>query len=266
VTEQHFYAEPIAAAVSYLAAEPDVSGEMLFTLDFGGGTLDFCVLRRAGQHFDVVTTHGIALGGDHIDQRLFRELLFPLLGKGERWRRRGMDREIETHFPFEDYEDLLLNWAVTYTLNQNRYTTPVFDRIEQGGPAAVKFKRLRELISQNLSYVVFQAIKDVKAELSTATEAVLDIPELDVEIRLTRGDFESLIEDLLGQVEQALGDTLASAGIREDDIDIVLCTGGSSLIPAVRTILEEHFPNRVVEHDPFTSVAAGLAIASYRGW
>lgn len=266
VTEQHFYAEPIAAAVSYLAAEPDVSGEMLFTLDFGGGTLDFCVLRRSGQHFDVVTTHGIALGGDHIDQRLFRELLFPLLGKGERWRRRGMDREIETHFPFEDYEDLLLNWAVTYTLNQNRYTTPVFDCIEQGGPAAVKFKRLRELISQNLSYVVFQAIKDVKAELSTATEAVLDIPELDVEIRLTRADFESLIEDLLGQVEQALGDTLASAGIGEDAIDIVLCTGGSSLIPAVRTILEEHFPNRVVEHDPFTSVAAGLAIASYRGW
>ena len=49
-------------------------------------------------------------------------------------------------------------------------------------------------------------------------------------------------------------------------IDIVLCTGGSSLIPAVRRILEDHFPGRVVEHDPFTSVAAGLAIASYNGW
>ena len=138
----------------------------------------------------MVTTHGIALGGDHIDQRLFRTLLFPLLGKGERWKRRGMDREIETHFPFEDYEDLLLNWAVTYTLNQNKYTTPVFDCIEQGGSGAVKFKRLRELISQNLSYVVFQAIKDFKAELSSAPEAVLDIPELDVDIRMTRAEFE----------------------------------------------------------------------------
>ncbi len=266
VSRQHFYPEPIAAAVSFLTANPDVSGETLFTLDFGGGTLDFCVLKRTGAYFDVVATHGVALGGDHIDQRLFRELLFPLLGKGERWKRRGMDREIETHFPFEEYEDLLLNWAVTYTLNQNRYTTAVFDRIEQGGPAAVKFARLKELITQNLSYLVFQAIKDFKAELSVAPEAVLDIPELDVEIRLTRADFETLIADQLAQVEQALDDTLALAGFTEQDVDIVLCTGGSSLIPAVRRILDDHFPGRVVEHDPFTSVAAGLAIASYRGW
>jgi hypothetical chaperone protein len=266
VDDQHFYAEPIAAAVSYLNASPEADGELLFTLDFGGGTLDFCVLKRIGSHFDVVTTHGIALGGDHIDQRLFRKLLFPMLGKGERWRRRGMDREIETQFPFEDYEDLLLNWAVTYTLNQNKYTTPVFDRIDQGGPGAHKFKRLRELISQNLSYVVFQSIKDFKAELSYSNEAVLDVPELDVEIPMTRTDFEELISDQLALVEQALNETLARAGVGNDAIDIVLCTGGSSLIPAVRRILEDHFPGRVVEHDPFTSVAAGLAIASYNGW
>jgi hypothetical chaperone protein len=130
----------------------------------------------------------------------------------------------------------------------------------------VKFKRLRELISQNLSYVVFQAIKDFKAELSAAPEAVLDIPELDVDIRMTREEFEALIADQLAQVEEALDDTLARAGLRREAIDIVLCTGGSSLIPAVRRILEGHFPGRVVEHDPFTSVAAGLAIASYHDW
>lgn len=265
VERQNFYPEPIAAAVSYLAANPDVNGELLFTLDFGGGTLDFCVLRRRGSEFDVVTTHGIALGGDHIDQRLFRELLFPLLGRGERWRRRGMDREIETHFPFEDYEDLLLNWAVTYTLNQNRYTTAVFDCIEQGGPGVAKFKRLRELISQNLSYVVFQAIKDLKVALSEAEEAVLDIPELDIEMRVTRERFEALIGDQLALVETALNDTLRRAGLDNASIDIVLCTGGSSLIPAVRRMLDTHFPGRVQQHDPFTSVAAGLAIASYRG-
>jgi len=266
VTAQHFYPEPIAAAVSYLEANPNVAGELLFTLDFGGGTLDFCVLRRRGRHFDVVTTHGVALGGDHIDQRLFRELLFPLLGKGEMWRRRGMDREIETRFPFEDYEDLLLNWAVTYTLNQNRYTTPVLERIEQGGDSARKFARLRDLIQQNLSYVVFQIIKDFKAELSSSTEAVLDIPELDVAIRMTRDEFEVLIRDQLDEVRRALEDTLASAGVPAAGIDIVLCTGGSSLIPAVRGILDDHFPGKVVEHDPFTSVAAGLAIANFHGW
>jgi hypothetical chaperone protein len=266
ITEQHFYPEPIAAAVSYLQANPGAVGEHVLTLDFGGGTLDFCVLRRHPQGFDVVATHGIALGGDHIDQRLFRQLLFPLLGKGERWRRRGMDREIETLFPFEDYEELLVNWAVSYTLNQNRYTAPVLDCVNQGGPAAIKFGRLRDYIQQNLSYVVFQAIKDFKAALSYAEDATLDIPEIDVEVRLTRAEFEAMIGDLLEQVEQALDATLKRAGLAVDDVQIVLGTGGSSLIPAVRRILETRFAGRVVEHDPFTSVAAGLAIADYYGY
>jgi hypothetical chaperone protein len=263
ISEQTFYPEPIAAAASYLNANPHALGEHVLTLDFGGGTLDFCVLRRGGQQFQVISTHGIGLGGDHIDQRLFRALLFPLLGKGERWHRRGMDREIDTPFPFEDYQELLVNWAVTYTLNQNKYTTPVMECIAQGGPAAHKFRRLRELIKQNLSYVVFQAIKDLKATLSYQEEAVLDISEIDVEVRLTRGEFETLIADLLGQVEQALDHTLQKAKLDHSDVHIVLCTGGSSLIPAVRDILEARFPHQVVEHDPFTSVAAGLAIANY---
>jgi hypothetical chaperone protein len=263
ITTQHFYPEPVAATVSYLYAHPAVVGEHLLCLDFGGGTLDFCVLRRHGGTFSVVTTHGMALGGDHIDQRLFSALLFPLLGKGERWRRRGMDREIDTEFPFEDYEDLLLNWAVTYTLNQNRYTAPVQERLAQGGPGAEKFRRLNELIQRNLSYQVFQAIKDFKARLSDAEAAVLDIPDIDVEVRLTRSDFEALIADLLDRVVQALDQTLIRGGLSAADIDIVLRTGGSSLIPAVREMLEARFPGRVVEHDPFTSVAAGLAIAAY---
>lgn len=264
ITEQHFYPEPTAAAVSYLNANPNSPAETLLTLDFGGGTLDFCVLRRRGDDFDVVTTHGIAIGGDHIDQRLFRELLFPLLGKGERWRRKGFDREIETAFPFEEYEDLLVNWAVTYTLNQNKYTTPVMDCIEQGGPAMHKFRRLRDLIKHNYSYLVFQELKEMKAALSDSEVARLDIPEIDVDIELPRADFEAMIADILGQVAGAVDVTLERAGMAPGEIDLVLRTGGSSLIPAVRRLLEERFDDRVVEHDPFTSVAVGLAIASYR--
>ena len=266
IKEHTFYPEPIAAAVSYLVAHPDMEGRCVLTVDFGGGTLDFCVLRATANDFDVIATHGVALGGDHIDQRLFRALLFPELGKGEIWRRRGFDKqEIETRFPFEDYEDLLLNWAVTYLLNQNKYTTPMLDCIERGGSGAHKFRRLRELIQQNLSYTVFQAIKDFKAALSYADEAVLDIPEIDIEIRLTRARFEELIGDLLQQFEQGVVDTVTKCALPADSIDLVLRTGGSSLIPAVRRILEQRFPGRVVEHDPFTSVAAGLAIADYRG-
>ena len=265
VKEQHFYPEPIAAAVSFLHSNADAQGETLLCLDFGGGTLDFCVLCRQGQSFSVVATHGIGLGGDHLDQILFRELLFPELGKGEVWRRRGFDREIETRFPFEEFEDLLVNWAVTYTLNQNRYTTPVLERIATGGPGTQKFERLRDVIQHNLSYLIFARIKTLKAALSTQSTATLDVPEIDLQIDLTRHDFEQMIAQPLQRVAEALDETVRKAGLRHDDIDIVLGTGGSSLIPAVKGLLEERFAGRVVEHDPFTSVAAGLAIANYRG-
>ena len=266
--DPRFFPEPVAAAVGYLHAQPGATGTRILTVDFGGGTLDLCVLERTdgdGMGFRTVTTHGVALGGDRIDQRIFGELLFPLLGKGERWKRRGAARVIETSFPFERYEELLLNWAVTYMLSQNQYTAPVLDCIAQGGPARFKFRRLRDLIQQNYGYRVFQAIRVLKAELSTAEEAVLDIPEIDVEFRVTRSAFESLISDLLEEFEQAVDDTLARVGLPPDEIDIVLRTGGSSLIPAVRRVLDRRFPGRVVEHDPFTGVASGLAIAHYYG-
>ena len=112
----------------------------------------------------------------------------------------------------------------------------------------------------------FLVIKDFKAQLSASPEAVLDIPDLDIAIRLSRPEFELLIVDLLARVEQSLDETLQRAGLAAGEIDIVLCTGGSSLIPAVRRLLEDRFPNQVVEHDPFTSVAAGLAIANFNNW
>ena len=93
--------------------------------------------------------------------------------------------------------------------------------------------------------------------------AVLDIPEIDIEVTLERWEFEVMISDLLFQLEQAITLILNKANLQASDIDLVLRTGGSSLIPAVKDILDNQFAGKVVEHDPFTSVAAGLAIADY---
>jgi hypothetical chaperone protein len=262
---QSYYPEPIAAALSYLHEnqERSTQSQTLLAVDFGGGTLDLCLIRREHSDFEVVATHGIGLGGDHIDQVLFKKLLFPLLGKGERWKRAGEDREIETLFPFEEYEDLLLNWAISYMLNQNKYTTPLMQRISVGDEASIKFQRLYDLIKSNYSYLVFQCIKELKAELSEKKVAKLDIPELDIEFDLSREEFELMISDLLKKFSQSIVDLLQSVELKSEDIDLVIRTGGSSLIPAVKHILEEEFPGKVIEHDPFTSVAAGLAIADY---
>ena len=251
--------------MSYLHQYPAASQQTILAVDFGGGTLDLCLLKRFEEGFKVIGTHGIGLGGDHIDQLMFKKLLFPLLGKGERWRRAGSDREIETLFPFEDYEELLLNWAVSYMLNQNRFTTPLMQRIEEKDEASIKFRRLYDLIKNNYSYLAFQALKDLKAELSSHDTARLDIPEIDIDLTVSREHFEDIILPVLTELQAAIVTILQRANIKAEQIQLVLRTGGSSLIPAVKRLLDESFPDKVIEHDPFTSVAAGLAIPEYRG-
>jgi hypothetical chaperone protein len=261
-----FYPEPVAATLSYLwRAQPTAAGTAL-TVDFGGGTLDLAVLRYAGATFQVLGTAGIALGGDKIDQLIYQGLLFPLLGKGESWRREVDGHWIETLFPFEEYEAALLNWPITHTLNQNRTKSMVVDRISRGGPAAAKFERLHDLIRFNYSYNCFQAIRRAKAELSERTETVIDIPELNLQIPFTRAGFETILAGALADVQQLVDGLLAQTGIEPGAVDLVIRTGGSSQIVAVRELLQGKFPDRVVAHDPFTSVAAGLAIASYHAY
>ena len=261
-----FYPEPVAATLSFLWKNAGKPSGTVLTVDFGGGTLDLSVIRYAGTDFEVLSTAGADLGGDRIDQLIFRRLIFPLLGEGEKWSRQVNGRQVETAFPFAEYEEGILNWAITHTLNQNKHKTRLTELIAQGGPAAVKFERLKDLINYNYSYNIFSAIKKAKAALSSAEEARIDIPELNLIVPITRREFDALLADVLRQLEELTRLVLERARIDMGAVDVVVRTGGSSQIVAVKDLLEAYFPGKVTEHDPFTSVAAGLAIASFHGY
>ena len=56
---------------------------------------------------------------------------------------------------------------------------------------------------------------------------------------------------------------LDAASLTPDDVDAVMHTGGSSLIPCFRRMLAETFgPRKLLDQDAFTSVASGLALAA----
>jgi hypothetical chaperone protein len=257
-----FYAEPVAATLSFLHASGLQEGTVL-TVDFGGGTLDLSVLQCAGKRIKVLATAGTDLGGDRIDQLIFRQLLFPLLGEGEPWTRTVDGHLVETVFPFNEYEEGILNWAITHTLNQNKYKTRLAALIARGGPAAVKFERLLDLINFNYSYNVFSAIKRAKAALSTVEHTSIDLPELNLTVPFSRAQLDALLAPMMHRLAELITEVLDRAGIGSEALHFVVRTGGSSQIVAVRRLLETRFPGRVTEHDPFTSVATGLAIACF---
>jgi hypothetical chaperone protein len=213
-----------------------------------------------------LSTAGADLGGDRIDQLIFRRMLFPLLGDGETWSRQIEGRTVETRFPFNEYEEGILNWAITHTLNQNRYKTRLTELIAAGGEASIKFQRLKDLINYNYSYSVFSAIKKAKAELSSQPTSSIDIPELNLTVAFSLAQLNEILIPMMSRLAELVHQAVARANLSINRIDLVVRTGGSSQMVAVRQLLEGLFPDKVTEHDPFTSVAGGLAIADYHGY
>ncbi len=142
----------------------------------------------------------------------------------------------------------------------------VMEAIAQGGPNKTKFECLNDLISYNYSYNCFQAIKTAKAELSERTETVIDIPELNLHIPFTRQQLDNILAEELDNLRVLIDRLLARVSLQRADVSHVIRTGGSSLIVAVKQLLDDMFPDKVAAHDPFTSVAGGLAIANYYGY
>ncbi len=260
-----FYPEPVAATLSWLHGARRHERGVALTVDFGGGTLDLAVVRFDGTRFEVLATHGMALGGDRIDQLIFEQMLFPELGKGERWVRDVDGRTVDTLFPFHEFEPGIINWPTTFLLNQNHWRAMVVERIASGGPGAEKFQRLLDLITFNYSHNCFQAIRRAKVALSSGLDTSIDIPELNLNVPFSRARLDAILAPVLERTRECVQTVLEHACITAGEVDVVIRTGGTSEIVAVRALLEELFANKVEGHDPFTSVACGLAIASHGG-
>jgi hypothetical chaperone protein len=259
------YPEPTAAVLSFLHDRGREPGQQLLCFDFGGGTLDLCVVRTTRQGFEILSTHGIPLGGDTIDRLLCRGTVFPELGEGCEIPSDNYRGPRTLPFPFERFADSILNWQLAYELNRPELRELIVLGMRLGGECEVKLGRLYELVTRNLSYRVLRAVEHAKVALSENEIATIEVPELDLAVPVAREEFEALLAVPLEQIEGAVRATLERAGTPAERIDAVICTGGSSRIPAVRALLGHLVPGRIVEHGTFTSIAAGLAIASHHG-
>lgn len=262
-----FYPEPVAAALSYLHENRKQMQGQLLCFDFGGGTLDLCVLSVKDGSFRILATHGIPLGGDLIDQLIYRDKLFPEIGEDCPLTMTCLDGSKKPYrFKLLQYEDGLLNWQLSHTLNQPSFIIPLMKHMAAPGETGLKFRRLHSLIRGNHSYRILKAIEQAKVELSSATRTSIEVPELELSVSFTRAEMDACLRSYLEDISQCVHAALEKAGVSAQDVHAVVCTGGSSRIPAVRQLLGEMFAQRVVEHDVFGGVSAGLAIAHYHGY
>ena len=126
-----------------------------------------------------------------------------------------------------------------------------------------KIEALISLVSSNYSMKMFDVVERVKRQLSQRDEAVIRLggDGFAVEERITRREFEQIIRPEYRIIEQHVDETMQKSGLRPDQIDIVLRTGGSSQIPLFQNMLSDKFgAEKVRAIDTFGSVTSGLGI------
>jgi hypothetical chaperone protein len=89
--------------------------------------------------------------------------------------------------------------------------------------------------------------------------------EIQLRVELARNDFNNLVAQEKAHVRAGIREVIAAAGLRPDQIDVVVATGGSSSIPAFQTLLRSEVPGAAFAlSDLFGSVTGGLAIFAHQ--
>ena len=249
-----FQLEPIAAAHLYHRTAERRERVLLF--DFGGGTLDLTIAEVGGQEPPrVLATRGVLVGGDDLDRRVMESLL--------KYFGAGSQAEPGVDFPYYML-DLLKTWQTMPELSRPQELGKI-RRFQETGNNPRAMRALETLVSANVGFSLFKTIERAKVQLSTELIAKLEFLYQAIEIRerILRRRFEELIEQEVALVEREILALLAETGMRPEQLNVVLRTGGSSQIPVFVALLERLFGyEKLRAMDPLTSVVGGMAVVA----
>ena len=114
-----------------------------------------------------------------------------------------------------------------------------------------------------------EAAEKAKMELSSAVETDVNLPFITadasgpkhLDVKLTRAKLESLVADLLDNLEQPCRTALKDAGLSASDINEVVLVGGMTRMPAVQERVERIFgkkPHKGVNPDEVVAMGAAI--------
>ncbi len=251
--------EPVAAAYHYQRTLERAQNVLVF--DFGGGTLDFTVMRLGRGHArQVLAVGGIPVAGDAFDQKLVRAKLPRHFGQGGVYGPHGREQPV----PEWIYE-AFGNWQTIITLQTPEHMA-MLREIARTAREPRKLEALISMVSSHYGLKMFDTVELTKRMLSRRDDALIRLggPRFDITQPVTRGEFENLLHEDVLRVDHSLEEVLRASGLTPGQIDVVIRTGGSSQIPVFQRLLDGKFgPDKVRSIDIFSSVASGLGIIAH---
>lgn len=215
--------EPIAASLAYanMKKEREMKEGQWLVYDLGGGTFDVALIKIKDGEMKVLDHEGDNfLGGADFDNMVVEKLIIP---------------KICEKYSFSHLED---------------------DMKSASGKFNAKY------------YVLLRRAEEAKIVLSSKTSAEIVVDgfedeegnEVDMEIVITRSEFNELIRPNIDGTIEMIKKILTRNSLKPIDLQFTLMVGGSTYIPYVRSRVEEvlQIPANC-EIDPTTAVAIGAA-------
>lgn len=258
--EVHFVFEPVAAAINYERFQMKARKSMVFVFDFGGGTLDTCVLKLGNEEKmsdKIISSYGISLGGTDLDKDIFRRQLLQYFGSQATF---GPNR---SNMPYHIFNDLT-EWHLSSRLNNSNVLNDLRQiRADKNCSDKDAVERLLNLIQYQQVPSILRSVETAKMALSDKnnTNIEYDSPTFQINEPLSRRSFNEAVRLRIEEIQSCINECLLLAGINEEKIDIALKVGGSSKNKFVDDILKTYF-SKIVDTTELTSVAGGLGLVA----
>jgi hypothetical chaperone protein len=251
IRKVEFIYEPVAAALAF--ARRLTKSATVLIADFGGGTTDFSVLRLSRTSHEVLGVGGIGIAGDQFDYRIVTNAILPHLGLGTHYKSMGGKvLELPKHV-----FNSMARWNELSFLRTTKEYAELQD-LAASSDAPEKLNRFFHIVDHAKGLDLYDAVSNLKRQLSSQDAATLYFEKFDTIV--TRQQFEQWIADDLARMSTALSTTLDAISCKDDDIDEVFMTGGTSLVPAVRKLFADRFgEDKINSGDELISVAKGLS-------
>jgi hypothetical chaperone protein len=196
----------------------------------------------------------VHIGGTDYDRQLNLAQVMPLLG----YRHIGPEqREVPSRVFFDLATWHLIHWqyqpkaiAHAKTLRSNYSDLRLYERLMQ-------------VLTERHGHLVAHEVEQAKIRCSVSrADTGIDLSVIDrgLQARLSAGDMQAQLQDLLGRTVACARECVQSAGLTDASLDAIYLTGGSSALSTFQQTLHAAFAGvPVVEGDLFGGVALGLA-------
>ncbi len=156
------------------------------------------------------------------------------------------------HLGGKDFDDRIMNYVEEQV--KAKHGIDISNDREIEAELRLKAEAAKRQLTGRQSVPIALKVRRLDAE---GNDTGVSVP---AKIELTREIFNEITGDLLGRTEMLLEAVFAKADLDWDQIDDVLCVGGSSRMPMVSEMLERVSGKKSLLHDPDECVAKGAAL------